>query len=107
MVRYGQVIQLKDGVLEAYTKYHANAWPGVLSMIAACNIRNYTIFHRKGYLFAYFEYVGSDFAADMRKMADDPTTQEWWAIMKPMQSPLPDRAEGEWWSDMDEVFHLD
>jgi len=27
--------------------------------------------------------------------------------MMPMQSPLETRAEGEWWANMDEVFHTD
>jgi L-rhamnose mutarotase len=40
-------------------------------------------------------------------MADDPETQRWWDWMKPMQEPLADHAEGEWWSDMEEVFHTD
>jgi L-rhamnose mutarotase len=43
----------------------------------------------------------------MAKMAADPKTQEWWAIMKPMQEPLPTRASGEWWAGMEEVFHAD
>jgi L-rhamnose mutarotase len=43
----------------------------------------------------------------MKKMADDPKTQEWWAIMKPLQKPFPTRAAGEWWSELQEVFHLD
>jgi L-rhamnose mutarotase len=43
----------------------------------------------------------------MAKMAADPKTQEWWAIMMPMQEPVATRAEGEWWADMEEVFHLD
>ncbi|MCB0110505.1 MAG: L-rhamnose mutarotase, partial [Caldilineaceae bacterium] len=58
-------------------------------------------------LFAYFEYIGDDFAADMAKMAADPTTQEWWQVCTPLQDPLPTRAEGEWWATMDEVFHTD
>ena len=58
-------------------------------------------------LFSYFEYHGTDFAADMAKMAADKTTQEWWSIMMPMQSPLPSRKEGEWWAEMEEVFHVD
>ena len=41
----------------------------------------------------------------MDKMAADPTTQKWWDIMMPMQDPLPTRKEGEWWADMEEVFH--
>jgi L-rhamnose mutarotase len=27
--------------------------------------------------------------------------------MKPMQEPFENREPGEWWSDMEEVFHLD
>jgi len=107
MARYGQVIRVKDGQFEAYKKYHAATWPEVLAKISECNIENYSIFHKDGYLFAYFEYVGDDFEADMAKMAADPKTQEWWDVVKPFQEPLSTRAEGEWWADMEEVFHLD
>jgi L-rhamnose mutarotase len=107
MKRFGQIIGIKPEDLESYRKYHADVWPGVLKMITECNIRNYTIFHRDGLLFAFFEYTGDDFSADMAKMAADPLTQEWWAVMKPMQQPLENREEGEWWASMEEVFHLD
>jgi L-rhamnose mutarotase len=107
MKRFGQIIGVKPESFEEYKAYHAAVWPEVLKMITACNIRNYSIYHKDGLLFAYFEYVGDDFAADMAKMAADPVTLEWWKVMKPMQDPLATRAEGEWWSDMEEVFHLD
>ncbi|MBL8131563.1 MAG: L-rhamnose mutarotase [Anaerolineae bacterium] len=107
MKRFGQVIGVKPEAFNEYVKYHANVWPDVLAMISKCNIRNYSIFHRDNVLFAYFEYHGDDFAADMAKMAADPTTQKWWDIMMPMQTPLEPRAEGEWWATMDEVFHTD
>ncbi len=107
MVRYGQVIRVRGERLEEYTRHHAAVWPEVLEKISECNIRNYSIFHKDGLLFAYFEYVGDDFDRDAQKMADDPMTQKWWDLMKPMQEPLPTRAEGEWWATMDEVFHLD
>jgi L-rhamnose mutarotase len=107
MQRYGQVIRLRAGVLEVYKKYHAAAWPEILDMIRQCNIHNYSIYHKDGYLFAYFEYAGDNFEADMAKMAADPKTQEWWAIMMPLQDPVPTRAEGEWWATMEEVFHTD
>ena len=58
-------------------------------------------------LFGYWEYTGKDFAADGAIMAADPRTKEWWAICMPMQEPLDTRAEGEWWSMMEEVFHHD
>ena len=76
-------------------------------MIRLCHIRNYSIFHRDSYLFAHFEYHGTDFAADMAKMAADPKTQEWWSIMMPMQEPIPNRVESEWWASMEEDFYTD
>ena len=105
--RYGQVLRVRPDREEEYIRYHAEVWPEVLKRISACHIRNYSIYLRDHTLFAYFEYTGTDFPADMAKMAADPKTQEWWAIMEPMQDPYPDRKPGEWWSRMDEVFHID
>ena len=112
MKRYGWVIALRPEKVEEYKRLHADAWPGVLQMIKACRIRNYSIYLRqlddgRHYLFSYLEYVGDDFDADMARMAADPETQRWWAVCKPCQEPLATRREGEWWSDMEEVFHLD
>ena len=107
MKRLGQVIGVKAEHIDEYVRAHAAVWPGVLARITECNIRNYSIYLRGTQLFAYFEYVGDDFAADMARMAADPETQRWWAWMMPLQDPLADRAEGEWWASMEEVFHLD
>jgi len=112
MKRYGSIIGLKEDAIPEYKRLHEDVWPEVLATITACGIRNYTIFLRqmpdgKHYLFAYFEYVGEDFAADAEKMAADPKTQEWWTHCMPLQEPLPDRPEGEWWAPMEEVFHCD
>lgn len=93
-------------MLETYKKYHSDVWQGILEKITQCNIRNYSIFHKDGFLFAYFEYIGEDFASDMQKMADDPLTQSWWDIMMPMQEPLETRAQGEWWAEMEPMFFL-
>jgi len=107
MKRYGSLIGLRPEVMEEYKKYHAAVWPEVLQMIRKCNIRNYSIFLKDNLLFGYFEYDGTDYVADMAKMAADPKTQEWWKIMGPMQRPLETRGEGEWWASMEEVFHMD
>lgn len=107
MKRFGQIIGVKPEKLAEYRKLHAAVWPGVLSMIGKCNIRNYSIYHRNGLLFAYFEYTGKDFEADMAKMAADPATQKWWDLCKPCQAPMKTHSEGEWWSTMEEVFHCD
>ncbi len=107
MKRFGQIIGVDPEQFEKYKACHAAVWPEILKMITTCNIRNYSIFHKDGLLFAYIEYWGEDFESDMAKMAADPKTQEWWSVMMPMQKPLSSRATGEWWADMEEVFHLD
>ena len=107
MKRYGLVIKVKSEKLEEYKQLHTNVWPGVLHMIHTCKIRNYSIYLKDNLLFAYFEYIGTDFSADMAKMATDPTTQEWWQLTDPCQEGLPGRKPGQWWADMDEVFHTD
>jgi len=112
MKRYGSVIEVREDKIEEYNRLHADVWSDVLAMIRECNIHNYSIYLRrlpdgKHYLFSYFEYIGTDFDADMAKMAADPTTQKWWDVCKPCHNPLPDRAEGQWWADMREVFHVD
>ncbi len=103
---------LRPEKLDEYVRLHAAVWPDVLKMIKKCHIRNYSIYLRKladgrHYLFSYFEYTGADFSADMARMAADPATQKWWALCQPCQQPLEDRAPGEWWAAMYEVFHLD
>lgn len=107
MKRYGSVIGVNLEKLDEYKKLHANAWPEVNKMIKECNIRNYSIYYKDGLLFSYFEYVGSDYEADMAKMAADPVTQKWWELCEPCQRPLDTRVEGEWWAAMEEVYHLD
>ena len=107
MKRYGQVIGIDRNTITQYKKYHSAVGPELLPKIRECNMRNYSIFLKGDLLFAYFEYHGADFEADMAKIAADPKTQEWWEIMKPMQRPLDTRAEGEWWAAMEEVFHTD
>lgn len=109
MKRYGAVLGLSEDGKAEYRKLHAAVWPEVLAKITECNIRNYSIFLKEpeNLLFSYFEYVGTDYAADMAKIAADPTTQKWWAVNMPLQRPLDTRKEGEWWADMTEIFHHD
>lgn len=109
VTRYGSVIKVRPEKIEEYRRLHADAWPEVLRTISACNIRNYSIYYRQlddgdHYLFSHFEYTGSDFEADMAKMAADPATQRWWDVCKPCQIPLETRQEGEWWASMEEIF---
>ena len=108
--RYVWVTGLNPEKAEYYEALHADPWPEVSEQIAASNIQNFSIHKReiegKLYLFAYLEYVGDDFEADMAKMAEDPATQRWWKETDPCQIPLEDAAaKGEIWSDTEEIFY--
>jgi L-rhamnose mutarotase len=105
--RYGQLLRLKPEHEAEYRRQHVAVWPEVLERIHRSNIRNYSIFLKDGILFAYFEYVGADFEADMRAMGADPATQRWWALMEPMQEKWPTATVAEWWANMTEVFHAE
>lgn len=107
MKLYGMQVGLRPEAYDEYKKSHAEVWPEVLATVERCNIRNYTIYHRNGVLFAHFEYHGADYKADMALMAADPDTQRWWAIMMPFQERIPGTPEGEWWMPMEEVFRFD
>ncbi|MEY3895822.1 MAG: hypothetical protein RLZZ214_1342 [Verrucomicrobiota bacterium] len=110
--RHAWVTGLKPQKAEYYRKLHANPWPSVNATLKECNIRNFSIYEReitgKTYLFAYLEYTGNNFAADMKKMSDDPETRRWWKETDPCQAPLPDALKaGKTWSDTKELYHLD
>lgn len=108
--RFGIVTGIRPERIAYYKQLHAAAWPGVLENLSACNIHNYSIYLKeiegKHYLFSYFEYTGSDYEADMKKMAADTTVQRWWKETAPTQLPLPDAAAaGQTWSNMEQVFY--
>ena len=109
--RFAWVTGLKPEKAEYYKQLHADPWQSVNRKLKECNIQNYSIHLKqidgKLYLFSYLEYVGNDWAEDMKKMADDPETQRWWKETDPCQLPLPDAAaQGKIWSDMEEVYFL-
>jgi L-rhamnose mutarotase len=109
MQRMSMVIGLETTKVEEYRRLHAAVWPEILALISDCNITNYSIFLKEpeNLLFGYWEYVGTDFDADMTKMAAHPKNKEWWSVCMPCQKPLSTRKDGEWWAMMEEVFHHD
>jgi L-rhamnose mutarotase len=109
MKRFGQVLGLDRTRVDEYTRAHARIWPEIEAAIRAAGIRNYSIFLRDGLLFGYYEYHGPDdeYDARMRALAAAPRMREWWDWMESMQIPAANRAAGEWWAEMREVFHQD
>ena len=109
MQRMGMVIGIVPEKIAEYKTLHAAVWPQVLARLQEANVRNYTIFLREpeNLLFGYWEYHGTDFAADMAHIAADLETQRWWTFCSPCQAPLASRADGEHWAMMEPVFHMD
>lgn len=107
MSRHGSVIQLIAEKVEEYKQLHTEVWPSVILKMKECGIRNYSIYYKDGYLFSYFDYVGHNYLNDMAKMAADHDTQRWWKLCGSCQQPLDTRKPGEWWAEMEELFHMD
>ncbi|WP_299949503.1 PfkB family carbohydrate kinase [uncultured Ruegeria sp.] len=107
--RIGSIIRLRPEHAEEYIRLHADVWDGVLARLKASNFRNYSIFLKRPehLMFGYFEYSGTDFAADTAAIAADPVTQDWWKVCGPMQDAFETRKEGEWWADMEQVFFME
>ncbi len=103
--RFGILIKVRPEFEERYIILHKHTFPYVLKRIYESNMRNYSIFLLKGTLFSFYEYIGTDYQADMEKIGQDKTTQEWWKLTDPMQEPLENRKEGEWWAEMEEILH--
>ncbi len=109
MQRIGWIGQLKPEMVDKYVELHANTWPGVLERNKACNLQNYSIFHRQmiggeHLLFSYVEYTGEDFEADMQKMAADAEVQRWWAECKPCFEQIEGLSPGDVWAPMKSIF---
>jgi L-rhamnose mutarotase len=102
--RFGQIIFLRPESVEAYKALHAG--PGVRHLLRQANIRNFCIYLRqmddgRCLEFAHFEYVGSDYAADMAWLAAQPENQAWLALCDPMQIPLAGETS---WAPMEEIY---
>jgi L-rhamnose mutarotase len=109
--RHAWVTGLKADKAARYEYLHAHVWPDVNKMIKECHIQNFSIhecnINGQLYLFAYLEYTGTNFDADMNKMSSDPLTRSWWKQTGPCQTPLPEAAaSGKIWSDTKEVYFL-
>jgi len=102
MKRIGQMIQLSPEKAEGCQELHVEIWQGVDQIMRDAKIRNYTIFQKDCFLFAYFEYEGEekDFGYNMERMWNAPRMQEWLATK---QMPLEGQTE-KWWENMQIVF---
>ena len=107
--RMGMLIGLEPEKIAEYKALHAAPWAEMNAALAGARIRNYSIFLKEpeNLLFGYWEYAGEDYRADMMALGAMDVTKRWLALTDPCQQPLATADEGEWWSFMQGVFHLD
>jgi L-rhamnose mutarotase len=104
VIRIGMVVGIKADQIEAYKRLHAGA--GVRKLLRQANMHNFSIFLRQlddgqYYEFAYYEYTGTDYEADMAWLADQPENKQWLAMCDPMQTPLSGETG---WAIMDSIY---
>jgi L-rhamnose mutarotase len=110
-VRYASVIELVPHMEAKYRELHGAVWIEVVAAIKKANITDYYI-HRaelggKSYLFSSFTYTGLDFTADMKSIAEDPTTRDkWWPLCMECQQRLPGTPHGEQWLGLEQLMHI-
>ncbi len=102
--RIGLVIGIKEDCIEAYRALHDG--PGVRDLLQSYNIRNFNIFLQKMpdgkfYEFAYHEYHGNDYEADMAKLAKEPRNIAWLKQTDATQMPLENHKS---WTVMERIF---
>ena len=105
--RVGMVIGLKPDKIAAYKALHAASNPGVRDLLTKYHMRNFSIYLQQlddgtYYLFGYYEYTGTDYKADMAKLATEPRNQKWLSVTDTMQIPLSGEKS---WTKMQEVYH--
>ncbi|WP_345763272.1 L-rhamnose mutarotase [Diaminobutyricibacter sp. McL0608] len=106
--RHALVVGVRPEKRDEYVRLHRSVWPDVERTMSECNVRNYSIFIFGDTLFAYYDYVGDDHDADMRQIAADPVSQEWWAYTDPCQVQIGEtRDPGSLWQPIDELYHLE
>ncbi|UCH27554.1 MAG: L-rhamnose mutarotase [Trueperaceae bacterium] len=105
--RVGMVIGIREEKIETYKALHADDHPGVRDLLAKYHIHNFSIFLHKlddgrYYEFAYYEYTGTDYEADMAALATEPRNREWLSLCDPMQVPLAGETT---WAVMERVYY--
>jgi L-rhamnose mutarotase len=107
MKRFGRVLRLRPGMRENYELAHREVWPAVAEAIAAAGIRNYSIYYYHDWLFSYFELPDeTDLAVASKKALESEACRRWEKQMQELQEPLPESGDGNWWVNMDELWHF-
>ncbi|MFJ8009454.1 L-rhamnose mutarotase [Streptomyces fagopyri] len=105
--RRASVVGVRPGKREEHLALHRAVWPDAERKLTECTMRDYSVCVFGDIRFAYYEYVGEDHEADMRRIADDRVSQERWTHTDPCRARIAEeRDPGAPWRPVDEVWHL-
>ena len=109
--RHVFTLNLKDdpGIVETYTRYHREVWPEVQASLRRVGVQQMDIYLLGRRLVMIVEMRdGLDYRTAFRSHASSsPRVAEWERLMRTLQQPAAEAPPGEWWADMEPVFHLD
>ena len=102
MKRFILYSDLKPEKVDEYVTLHKNAWPEIMEVISNSNFHNYSISIRGTQLYTYYEYIGTNYEADKKKMDENPVMEKWRTFTKPCF--LRDE-KGNAYKEMEEIFY--
>jgi L-rhamnose mutarotase len=102
--RVGMVIGIMEDKVDHYRELHDG--PGIRDLLRAYSIRNFSIFLQRMpdgrlYEFAYYEYHGRDYEADLARLAEEPHNIAWLKQTDATQIPLDGHTS---WAVMERLF---
>ncbi len=110
-MRHVFTVNLKDGhgTVETYTRYHRDVWPEVQASLRHVGVQQMDIYLLGRRLVMVVEMRdGLDYrTAFASHAASSLRVAEWEQLMKSLQEPPAEGQAGEWWANMQRVFHLD
>jgi L-rhamnose mutarotase len=111
MTRYVLTVNLKDdpAAIQTYREYHRRVWPEVLESLRQVGVERMDIHLLGRRLVMILQLTdGLDFRrAFAAHLSSSTRVAEWERLMKSLQEPSPDAPAGEWWAEMEPVFHLE
>jgi L-rhamnose mutarotase len=100
------VAAVRPECLEDYRRLHDEPWPEVVALMQAAGIRDYHIYldSERHLLFSRWTYVGSNLAADLLALKQNPVAKNWQETTLKCLVPVGDGTDA--WNAMPSVFFM-
>lgn len=103
--RIGRVVEIRPECVESYRSMLDDENPELRGLLKGCQFRNFSLFlsqqGNRWFLFAYCEYAGRDYQADVTALEGNEIYQKWMEACQAMHVP---DAAAEGWQEMEMVF---